>query len=96
MTININGRLIAVIAATIGVGAASFFGGQATRLSDDAIASHKTAAVTKAVNKSDTEHAVEMAELKRQAAEHEKRAVRKAARKAKRTTRSSSANAPTG
>ena len=64
MTININGRtILRVTAATIGVGAAAFFGGQTTRMSDDAIASQKTIAVDTAVKQADEEHAAEVVEL---------------------------------
>ena len=89
MTINISGRntlrIAAAIAATIGVGAAAFFGGTNTRMSDDAVASQKTVAVKTAVEKTENENAVEKAieidGVKDAAALHEKRAVKRAVRK---------------
>ena len=89
MTINISGRNIlrvaAAIAATIGVGAAAFFGGTSTRMSDDAVASQKTVAVKAAVDKTENENAIEKAieidGVKDAAAVHEKRAVKRAVKK---------------
>ena len=90
MTINISGRNIlrvaAATAATIGVGAAAFFGGSSTRMSDDAVASQKTVAVKTAVEKTENENAIEKAieidGVKDAAAVHEKRAVKRAIKKA--------------
>jgi hypothetical protein len=80
MTINIDGRVIkrvfAIVAATLGVGAAAFFGGQATRMNDDAVASQKQVAVTIAVGK-----------VRADAKVHERHAVRKAIRKTRTKTR---------
>jgi hypothetical protein len=85
MTIQIDGRSMlratGVVAATIGVGAAAFFGGQTTRLSDDARASERQDAVQVAVEKVENENAVELAGVKQDAREHEKRAVKKAVKK---------------
>jgi uncharacterized protein HemX len=88
VTIKIDGRstlrAVAAIAATIGVAAAAFFGGQATRLNDQAVASQEQAAVTAAIRKADREHAVEMAakiaDTKEAAQSHERKEVRRAKR----------------
>ncbi len=86
MTINISGRNIlriaAATAATIGVGAAAFFGGTSTRMSDDAVASQKTVAVKTAVQKTENEHAIEIDGVKDAAAAHERRTVKRAVKKA--------------
>jgi hypothetical protein len=80
MTINIDGRAMkrvsAIAAATLGVGAAAFFGGQATRMNDDAVASQKQVAVATAVGK-----------VRADAKLHERGAVRKAIHKTRKTER---------
>jgi flagellar biosynthesis/type III secretory pathway protein FliH len=87
MTINIDGRkamrISAVVATTIGIGAAAFFGGQQTRMSDDAVAAQKQVATETVQHRADVK-------LERtQAADraHEVESVRKARIKAKRETR---------
>jgi hypothetical protein len=87
MTIHVNGRLSAVIAATIGVGAAAFFGGQAMRMSDDARADERNNAVQTAVSKVRQDDAIKLANEMQDAKSHERDAVRKARIKAKRATR---------
>ena len=73
MQINIDGRsvtrVLAVAAATIGVGAAAFFGGQTTRMDDTAIAGVKHRAVESAVDKIERTHAAELAIFRREAKE---------------------------
>jgi hypothetical protein len=82
ITINIDGRsttrAAAVIAATIGVGAAAFFGGQTTRMSDEARAGERHGAVSAAVEKVENDNAVEIAGIKQAARDHETKAVKKA------------------
>lgn len=91
MTINIDGqgliRVAAIAAATVGVGAAAFFGGQTTRMSDEARANERQDAVAAAVQKAEKQNAVEMAEMKQAAREHERKAVRKAKRSTRKLER---------
>jgi len=91
VTINIDGqgliRLAAITAATVGVGAAAFFGGQTTRMSDEARANERQDSVAAAVQKADKQNAVEMAEMKQAAREHERKAVRKAVRSTRKLER---------
>lgn len=90
MQINIDGktvtRIAAVSAATLGVGAAAFFGGTATRMSDDARASEKTTAVQVAVNHADVEHKIEVAAIKKADWTREHKHVKNAVKKAKAKT----------
>ncbi len=90
MQINIDGRsivrVLAVGAATIGVGAATFFGGQSTRIDDTAVASVKTQAVDKAVKEVETAHATELAIFPARPA-GERSAVREARRQTRRNER---------
>ena len=84
MQINIDGRsvtrVLAVAAATIGVGAAAFFGGQTTRMDDTAIAGVKHNAVESAVEKVERTHAAELAIFRREAKDDKARAIRKTRR----------------
>jgi flagellar biosynthesis/type III secretory pathway protein FliH len=85
MTINIDGRTVtrtaAIAAATLGVGAAAFFGGTATRMSDDARASEKATAVEIAVTKADTRRKIELAVVKKADLQRERKHVKKMVRK---------------
>jgi hypothetical protein len=85
MTIDVNGRTMlraaAIAAAAVGVGAASFFGGQATRMDDTARANERRDAVNLAVAKADNEHAAQLAEVRLDAKAHEKRAVKRAVKR---------------
>ena len=93
MQINIDGksvtRVLAIAAATVGVGAAAFFGGTATRMSDDAVANAKTKAAATAVesNTEDLErkHSSEVisitADLKAEQHEAVKKAIKKTLKK---------------
>jgi hypothetical protein len=95
MQINIDGRsvtrVLAVAAATIGVGASAFFGGQATRMDDTAVASVKSEAVTKAVKAAKAEDAIvlndRLTDAKHKAARHERKAVRKMRRETRKRER---------
>ena len=91
MQINIDGRsvtrVLAVAAATIGVGAAAFFGGQSMRMDDTAVASVKTEAVEKAVTAAKAEDAIVLTDKLAAAKTHEKRAVRKTRRTTRRNER---------
>jgi hypothetical protein len=82
MTINIDThalrRFAAATAAIAGVGAAAFFGGQTTRMSDEARANERHAATTAAVAKADERHAAELATVKVDAKTHERKAVKRA------------------
>jgi len=84
MQINIDGRsivrVLAVGAATVGVGAATFFGGQSTRMDNTAVASVKHEAVDKAVKEVETAHAAELATFRREAKQDRRDAVRQARR----------------
>ena len=91
MQINIDGRsvtrVLAVAAATIGVGAAAFFGGQTTRMNDTAVASVKHEAVEKAVTAAKAEDAIVLTEKLANAKRHEREAVRKARRQTRKNER---------
>jgi flagellar biosynthesis/type III secretory pathway protein FliH len=82
VTFNINAhtlrRIAAVTAATVGVGAAAFFGGQATRMSDSARANERNVAVLSTTAKLNSQHADEMASAAKAAKAHERHAIRKA------------------
>jgi flagellar biosynthesis/type III secretory pathway protein FliH len=90
-TINVDGRsvtrVLAVSAATLGVGAAAFFGGQSTRMGDTARAGERRDAVQVAVAKVEKDNAMKIVDLKQLAHAHEKVAVKKAVRKTRRATR---------
>jgi hypothetical protein len=96
ITVQIDGRSItritAVIAATLGVGAAAFFGGQTTRMNDTAVASVKHDAVEEALDKADRTHAAEMAMLRRDAKQEKQHAVRKVRRETRRNERKRATN----
>src|SRR3954470_6963793 len=86
MQINIDGRAIrraaTATAAIVGVGAATFFGGQTTRMSDDARASERSTAVHVAVERTQHDADAKLSAAKLDAKAHEKAAVKKAVKKA--------------
>lgn len=86
MQINIDGRAIrraaTATAAIVGVGAATFIGGQTTRMGDDARASERIDAVHVAVDKAEHEADAELSAAKLAAKAHEKAAVKKAVKRA--------------
>ena len=80
-------RIAAVAAATIGVGAAAFFGGQSLRMNDDAVANAKTIAVSSAIAETKLEADEHLENvLERSRAAH-KRETRKTVRDVRRRTR---------
>ena len=90
-TINIDGRALtrfaAITAATIGVGAAAFFGGQTTRMSDTAVAREATGAVKIALAKAESKRQAELVIFRSEAKQHERRAVRSAKRATRKNER---------
>jgi len=91
MQINIHGRsivrVLAVGAATVGVGAATFFGGQSTRMDNTAVAAVKHQAVDNAVKEVETAHAKQLAIFRADAAKDKREAVRHAKRETRRNER---------
>jgi septal ring factor EnvC (AmiA/AmiB activator) len=80
-------RTAAIIGATVGTGAAAFFGGQATRMSDDAIAAQRTTAVEHAVDRTEAQAERELDAKVRELAEAAMRHEHAAVRNARRATR---------